>query len=150
MEIWKKHKDFNYEISNYGNVRRIGKTYTDQYGKKRQKPTRILKPKLINGLSAQVTFSKTENKKTTFKRYTIGRLVAELFLPQPKEDEILLSHLDNNPMNNHAENLKWITRKEWNVKNKKMIEERTKRSVQIRRDNKLKRNNGLTGNSESF
>jgi hypothetical protein len=139
MEIWKNHKEFNYEISNYGNVRRIGKVYIDKNGIEIQKETKILKPKLINGFSAQITFSKTENKKTKLKRFTISKLVAELFLPKPNENEILLEHLDKNPLNNNSNNLKWITRKEWNEKNRKMIEKRTKLALKIRNNNKLKK-----------
>ncbi len=47
MEIWKKHKEFNYEISNFGNVRRIGKKYVDKNGVEKQKETKFLKPSLV-------------------------------------------------------------------------------------------------------
>ena len=135
MEIWKKHKEFNYEISNFGNVRRIGKKYVDKNGVEKQKETKFLKPYLVGGFTAQVAFSKTENKNTTVKYFSLNKLVAENFLPEPSEDQILLEHIDGNPLNNRADNLKWITRSEWNIKNAKMIEKRTKNALKVRAKN---------------
>lgn len=135
MEIWKKHKEFNYEISNLGNVRRIGKTYIDKDGVEKRKETKNLKSSLIYGFTAQVALSKTEDKKTTIKYFSVSKLVAELFLPEPNEDHIFVEHIDKNPRNNKAKNLRWITRKEWNIKNAKMIEKRTKKAIKVRKAN---------------
>ena len=135
MEIWTKHKEFNYEISNFGNVRRIGKKYVDKNGVEKQKETKFLKPSLVGGFTAQVAFSKTENKNTTVKYFSLNKLVAENFLPEPSEDQILLEHIDGNPLNNRADNLKWITRSEWNIKNAKMIKKRTKNALKVRAKN---------------
>jgi hypothetical protein len=40
------------------------------------------------------------------------RLVAEYFLPKPKAKHEVVSHIDYNKVNNHASNLKWMTREE--------------------------------------
>ena len=135
MEIWKKHKEFNYEISNLGNIRRIGNLYIDKNGVEKQRETKILKPHLVSGFTAQVAFSKTENKNTIVKYFSVKKLVAEYFLPKPTEDQKLLDNIDNNPLNNRAENLRWITQDEWNIKNVKLIEKRTKNALKARAKN---------------
>lgn len=139
MEIWKKHKDYNYEISNLGNARRIGKEIIDEEGNKKRKETKPLKPRLAGSFTSQVAFSKTENGVNVVKFFSVNKLVAELFLPKPKKNEVILSHLDGNPMNNKVENLKWITRKEWTKNNKEMIEKRTILSVKIRAKKRLEK-----------
>lgn len=45
-----------------------------------------------------------------YKKVTIHRLVAEAFLPAPTEENCEIDHIDNNPQNNHASNLRWVSR----------------------------------------
>lgn len=42
------------------------------------------------------------------KSYSIARLVAETFIPNP-ENKPCVNHIDNNPQNNSVENLEWVT-----------------------------------------
>lgn len=44
------------------------------------------------------------------KRYPVHRLVADAFLPAPTEENCEVDHIDNNPQNNHASNLRWVTK----------------------------------------
>lgn len=137
-EVWKKHKDYNYEISNFGNVRRLGKIYIDKDGVERRKETRNLKSRLVGGFTTQISFSKTVNKTSQIKSYSVNKLVAEYFLPKPKANEIILEHIDGDPTNNRADNLRWITRKTWTEKHRDMIDKRTKLSLEVRKANKEK------------
>lgn len=100
-EIWKKVKDYPYEISSLGNVRRI-------YGTVKQglsKP--FIKPYLNNKGYKVVNF--WVNSKLIHKQ--VHRLLAEAFIPNPKNlNEI--NHIDGNPLNNSLENLEWCTHQE--------------------------------------
>ena len=46
------------------------------------------------------------NKKQRF--YTVARLVAELYIPNPN-NYLQVNHIDGNPLNNHYSNLEWVT-----------------------------------------
>lgn len=83
----------NYWINSYGTV----------YNKKLKE----LRKEKSKGGYLRVTLY--ENGKP--KHYLIHRLMAQTFLPNPKNlPEV--NHLDNNPANNRLENLAWCTAKE--------------------------------------
>ncbi len=44
------------------------------------------------------------------KHYYIHHLVANAFLPQPTDDECQIDHIDRDRMNNHASNLRWVSK----------------------------------------
>ena len=89
-EIWKKVDDYEYEVSTFVNVRRIGK--------------KMLKSRLNKRGYYYVTLCK--NGKTTTK--TIHRLVAETFITNPENKECI-DHIDNNPTNSNVSNLRWCS-----------------------------------------
>ena len=43
-------------------------------------------------------------------RYNIHQLVASKFLPSPTEENCVIDHIDRNRYNNHASNLRWVSR----------------------------------------
>lgn len=86
-----------YEISENGDVKRIGKS-NNQY-----KEGYILKHNIINGY-AHVQLHKNGNVKSM----RVHRLVAMAFLPNPNSKPHV-NHLDGNKHNNHFTNLEWCT-----------------------------------------
>lgn len=69
-------------------------------------------------------------KKGEERRYSVHRLVAEAFIPNP-DGLPCVNHKDENPSNNHYTNLEWCTIKynnNYGNRNKKMIATRAKRN----------------------
>lgn len=93
-EIWKPIENYNYEISNFGNVRNI-------------KTKKYLK-KYIHQGREYISFRIKDGEK---KRFNVARLVCIAFHENPlNKPEV--NHIDGNKSNNNAENLEWVTRKE--------------------------------------
>jgi hypothetical protein len=96
-EQWKLINEFsNYYISNFGNIKNII-------------TNKLLKPTFKSGY---YNICLTNN---TFKKsYKIHRLVALSFIDNP-ENKTDVNHKDKNKLNNHFNNLEWMTRKENNI-----------------------------------
>lgn len=95
-EMWQKifidNIDFNYEISDKGNVRNIN-------------TKRIIKPYIRNNYYC-VGLNKIKNYK-----YSIHTLVATMFIDNPNNCNVV-NHIDGNKLNNNVDNLEWCTHKE--------------------------------------
>jgi hypothetical protein len=66
-------------------------------------------------LAINISLKNAEGKTEKQIKYYVHRLIAECFLENPhKYKEI--DHIDSNKLNNHANNLKWVSRKENMIK----------------------------------
>jgi hypothetical protein len=99
QEIWKPVAECNgeYYVSSWGRVKSF------KFGKER-----ILKPAIQ---SKGYQFIVICQKKTKPKTSTIHKLVAMAFIPNPNEKP-QVNHKDGNKLNNHIDNLEWVTIKE--------------------------------------
>lgn len=101
MEVWKAINGYEglYEISSYGNVRRIANKKTCK-----QKP---ISKRKDGGGYFQVGLYKNGIRKW----FRVNRLVAIAFIDNP-ENKLEVNHIDGIRNNNHCENLEWCTRSE--------------------------------------
>ena len=104
-EVWKEIKDFeNYAVSNYGRVFNLRKKDFKKfsvnsffnYGKRAVKSRKYLSVQL-------------HHKGKSCHR-VVHKLVAEAFIPNDDpEHKIYVDHIDNDPKNNMAVNLRWVS-----------------------------------------
>ncbi len=103
MEVWKDIPNFEgmYQVSNYGNIKSLARYISNGKGK-RYIDEKILTP-IDNGYGYKCIGLRNKQKKTV--KY-IHRLVAEMFIPNPKGYK-QINHKDENKSNNKATNLEW-------------------------------------------
>ena len=96
MEIYKDIDGYNgvYQVSNYGNVK------TNNYYNRGE--THILTPAIDRWGYARVTLSKNKSK----RKYSVHRLVAMAFIPNPNNLP-QINHINENKQDNRVENLEW-------------------------------------------
>jgi hypothetical protein len=96
VEDWKEIKGFEdiYEISNFGNVKRV-------------KTQMLLKPRKHTNNYLRVCLCKDGTRKDFF----IHRLVATAFIDNAL-NKMDVNHIDGNKTNNNVINLEWATRSE--------------------------------------
>ena len=105
MEVWKTIKDFdNYEVSNYGNVRRKKCEIIHSNGVKAHYNQKSIKQENVRYGYKRVTLSQSNIQ----KRYQVHRLVALYFISN-EHNKPCVNHIDGNPSNNYVSNLEWCT-----------------------------------------
>lgn len=103
MEIWKDYI-FEYQISNYGNVR-TKDCYVTQKSKLGKEFIRFKKGKNISkGLASNGYYTVSIKGKTV----CVHKMVAEAFIPNP-DNKPTVNHKNHNRQDNRVENLEWAT-----------------------------------------
>lgn len=91
----------NYQISNLWNLKSLWNKIISRWRMSRKKD-KLLKP-LVN-TAWRIQFNLFKNWISEIK--SVHRLVAEAFIPNTNNYPVVM-HLDNNPLNNCTDNLKW-------------------------------------------
>jgi len=108
-EVWKRIDGLKYhEVSNTGKVRSTGNIVKTKNGVLKKMMPRELKG-TDNGLG-YIRVSIKENGKKYPESY-VHRIVALAFVDNP-EGKPCINHIDNDPKNNAADNLEWVTKLE--------------------------------------
>lgn len=111
-EIWKPIKGYEglYEVSNLGRVKSLERVRPNM--SKGLYKERILKNQISRGGYHKVALLRNEGK---MKLYSVHRLVAEAFIPNPF-NKPCIDHINTIKTDNSIENLRWATWKE-NINN---------------------------------
>jgi hypothetical protein len=112
QEEWRIIPDFPaYEVSNLGQVRRRTDAFSGRRLTKLQSPAgKLLKPTVVKGYF-QVHLSGPSG----WKNAKVHRLVCAAFHGSPIGGRRDVTHVDGNPFNNAATNLRWATSQENNL-----------------------------------
>lgn len=111
-EIWKDIKGYEgwYQVSNLGRIKSLERVFTRKNGTPFFVRERILKYAFDHAGYPYVTLIKL---KTRYNK-AVHRLVAQAFIPNP-ENKPCIDHIDCNPKNPIASNLRWVTVSENNL-----------------------------------
>ena len=108
LEQWRDVKGYEgyYKVSNLGEIRSLDRIIKSKNGVTRFKKGRVLKQgKQRYCTVALVKYSNSQ------KTHKVHRLVAQAFLPNPK-NKLCVNHIDFNKHNNNVSNLEWTTHQE--------------------------------------
>lgn len=96
-----------YQVSSYGRIRSLDRTMTYSNGN-----THFYKGHIIHGFVKPNGYKAVDlsNHMKKEKKH-VHRLVAEAFIPNP-ENKPEVNHLDEDKLNNRADNLAWVTSSE--------------------------------------
>lgn len=105
-EIWKDIKGYEglYQVSNLGRVKSLPRVIDRKTKGKRQTEGQILNP-WKRGMKGGEYLCVEIWEKT----YSVHRLVAQAFIPNPENKEEI-DHINRNRFDNRVENLRWATR----------------------------------------
>lgn len=105
-EIWRPVPGYEgiYEVSSLGRIKSLARKTNNQTGKK----DLIMSPGWIGNKKGYLFVWLCKDGKRT--RYSVHRLVATVFIPNPLNLPFV-NHKDCNPQNNRVENLEWCDAK---------------------------------------
>lgn len=108
MEIWRDIAGYEglYKVSNIGRVRMLGREKRLWHGGITHIEPKIIKQCVVCGYKK----AKLRNGDSTSKMFSVHRLVAQAFIPNP-QNLPQVNHKDENKFNNNVENLEWCTAK---------------------------------------
>lgn len=121
-EEWRPIKGYEnlYCVSNKGRVKSLGKFIDNKYGSKTFRKEKILSTTVRkNHFYPAVCL--TKNKET--KTFTVHRLVAEAFIPNP-DNKPCVNHKSERKTENNVENLEWVSYKEninWGTRTERQV-----------------------------
>lgn len=148
-EVWKPIKGYEglYEVSNLGNIRSLDKVVMCVRNGKELgvlHKGKVLKPsKRQHGYLGVMLYGRGGHKTRGFKTFSIHRLVAEAFIPNPDRlPEV--NHIDEDKTNNAVTNLEWMS----HVDNTNYGTTQQRRSQKIRNNSKSKPIAQYTRNGE--
>lgn len=106
IEQWKDVIEYEglYQVSNMGRVKSLARFRSTPIGKDRWYSERILKAGTHSNGYKFVSLRPIK----TQTNWSVHRLVAEAFLPNP-ENKLTVNHKDSDRANNKLENLEWAT-----------------------------------------
>jgi hypothetical protein len=116
-EVWKDIPGYEgvYQISTYGEVKSIGIKINSKFKEDREGNGRIMNPHIYSDGYYRIRLSKNKKRKT----FKVHVLVAMAFLGHvPSGYGTVVDHIDNNPLNNHVDNLR-VTSSRINAINRK-------------------------------
>ena len=132
MEIWVDIKDYEglYQVSNLGRIKTLPRIKRNFNINTKQLeeivlPEKIRKPQLTKYGYYRVGLTKSHKQ----IYYSVHRLVAEAFIPNP-ENLPQINHKDENKLNNEINNLEWCTSKynaNYGTRNKRVSEPQMKK-----------------------
>lgn len=110
MEVWKDIVGYEglYQISNYGNVKSLKRKVSNSgsFGDTITIKEKILKNRKRSTKYGYESYSVMLCKNGVNKSFLVHRLVAEHFL-QNTNNLPIINHKDEDPLNNHVDNLEW-------------------------------------------
>ena len=123
-KIWKDIEGYEgwYKISNYGEIISLDRFVNNRWGGKILIKGKIIKPIKKDDGHLQVVLNKNGIK----KRLHMHQLVAQAFIPNPNNYEVV-HHIDHNPENNRIDNLVWMSREEHTKLHSKLRVENVKK-----------------------
>lgn len=106
-EIWRDIKGYNghYQISNFGRIKSSQRNIKRSNGKIYPIKEKVMNPAIEFGYK-KINLTLPETRKIT--RFSVHRLVAQAFIPNP-DNLPIVHHLDDNKSNNSTQNLIWVT-----------------------------------------
>lgn len=109
MTTWKEIPGFpKYLINEHGHVWRKAHDHIDSLGRRYKTEEKITKPEEMGYSNSGYLWIQIGRGVKNRKTFYIHRLIAQLFIENPYEKEIV-NHKDGNKRNNSIDNLEWTT-----------------------------------------